>query len=322
MISKRPQTATKACDLAVLYNSECLWHEAHQIHPERPERLKAIVKSFTNNQSPDFYFPTTKAASFKELTLVHDEDYLFSLESSCLAGKSTFQAQGNYLCEDSFYSIKAAAGLAIEAAKLALKGKNAFALTRPPGHHAARRTAEGFCFINHAALACETIKAEQPDAKVLILDIDVHHGNGTQKIYEYRPDVFFYSIHISPEVSYPFTGASEENGLEKGLDYTLNSPLPDKSTGAEWLDRINHKLPSVFTAFSPDFIILSLGFDAHKDDPTELMQLEDQDFLAAAELIASLAKKYQIPSTLLLEGGYDSATLERLTADFAQYFVY
>ena len=168
---------------------------------------------------------------------MHDESYLFSLESSCLAGKSHFQSQDNYLCEDSFYSIKAAAGLAIEASRMALNNKNAFALCRPPGHHAARRTAEGFCFINHVALAVETIKEQEPEAKVLVLDIDVHHGNGTQKIYEYRSDVLFYSIHISPEISYPFSGAENETGIEAGEGFTMNSTLPDKATGADWFDR-------------------------------------------------------------------------------------
>ncbi len=210
---------------------------------------------------------------------------------------------------------QAAAACAIAAADQAAAGRDAYALARPPGHHAYAARAGGHCFLNNAAIAAERLRARGA-ARVAILDIDSHHGNGTQAIFWERADVLFVSLHGDPNHYYPwFVGHPEERGAGAGLDHNLNLPLPRGATDTLWLEALTHALRTV-EAFDPDALVLSLGFDASQNEPLGFMQVTPDGFTQAARQIAALRR----PTAIIQEGGYNTdeigSLLKRTLAEF------
>ena len=202
----------------VFYNTDCLLHvSSWEDHPEKPDRLQAILsgcqEAIPEGTSVSFVVPTP--ARWQDLGRVHNRDYLEGMESCVLSGKSSFMTQDTYTCPDSLFSILASAGLSLALADELLSGGSGFALTRPPGHHAGKSNAEGFCFVNHVALCIEAISLKNPKARVLVVDFDVHYGNGTSSIYREDPDVYYFSIHGPPAHIYPYSGYEDEKGRGK-----------------------------------------------------------------------------------------------------------
>jgi acetoin utilization deacetylase AcuC-like enzyme len=299
--------------LNVHFHPDCLLHEEPLGHPERPERLQAILDGcLTLDPTVPVSFVIPETATFEQLLLVHDKSYLQRLEEAT-HHQSTFMSPDNYLCPDSFDAIRAAAGCAIAAAGSLLSGTPAFALTRPPGHHAGRSTAEGFCFVNHIALAIETLRRSKPDARFLVVDFDIHHGNGIDQIYQRDDSVFYYSIHGNPAHIYPSTGFPDETGKDTGRGYTRNVTVDEGTSGDDWLQLFRSSLREVEKSFTPDYLLIGAGFDAHAEDPFSLAKLQDTHYLEVASDLKALANAHcHGRAAWFLEGGYSTTVLNRL----------
>jgi acetoin utilization deacetylase AcuC-like enzyme len=209
----------------------------------------------------------------------------------------------------------ASANVAVHAASLVLGGERAaYGLCRPPGHHAYADQAGGFCYLNNAAIAAQHLRLTL--GRVAILDVDVHHGNGTQGIFYERPDVFFASLHADPSDYYPFfAGYAEERGAGAGLGANLNLPLQPRSGDREVLAALDTALAAI-AEFAPDALVVSLGFDASEQDPLGVLKVTSAGFAAMARRIEAAG----LPTVLIQEGGYMSAVLGRNLAEFLAAF--
>ena len=204
-----------------------------------------------------------------------------------------------------------AAACAIAAADAAAAGETAYALTRPPGHHAYRARAGGHCYLNNAAIAAQRL-ARHGAARVAVLDIDSHHGNGTQGIFWDREDVLFVSVHGDPNSYYPwYVGHADEYGGGFGYDCNQNLPLPMGTGDEGWLDALDTGLATI-RRFGADGLVLSLGFDASKDEPLNFLRVTPDGFARAAQRIAAL----RLPAAIVQEGGYNTDTLGALLQGF------
>ena len=230
--------------------------------------------------------------------------------------------QAGYYCMDTFTPLNRNAYLAARAAvDCTLTAANAlldhysmaYALVRPPGHHAERKAFGGFCYFNNAAIAAHYLSRY---GRVAVLDIDFHHGNGTQDIFYQRNDVLTASIHGDPVHAYPFfSGFADEQGEGEGLGYNLNIPLPEQVTPARYL-QVLKKVMGAIREFSPEYLVLSLGLDTAKSDPTGTWSLTADDFRQNARLIASL----NCPILVVQEGGYRTRTLGQNARAFFEGF--
>ena len=213
-------------------------------------------------------------------------------------------------------SIQSSADCAVEAAEAVLAGATeSYALCRPPGHHAYADLAGGFCYVNNAAVAAEHLRRRF--ARVSVLDVDVHHGNGTQGIFYHRPDVQFVSIHADPNGAYPwYAGYAEERGEGDGEGATLNLPLPLGSNDASFLEALEVAIAAVH-AFRPDAVVVSLGLDPFEEDPSDLMRVTTAGFGAIGQRIGAIA----LPTVIIQEGGYAIGALRRNLASFVSGFL-
>ncbi|WP_146585994.1 histone deacetylase family protein [Puniceibacterium confluentis] len=217
---------------------------------------------------------------------------------------------------NSWTATRRAADCAVAAADAVLGGeRSAYALTRPPGHHSDAETCAGHCLLNVAAIAAERLRGTHD--RVAILDIDVHHGNGTQWIFYDRDDVLFISVHTDPNRYYPFfAGHADESGQGAGQGYNVNLPLPDTTGDDEWCATISDALAGV-RAFDPSALVISLGLDAHENDPLKGMKVTFDGFRQAGALIAAAG----LPTVLIQEGGYLSPDLTTSLASFLGGFL-
>ncbi len=205
----------------------------------------------------------------------------------------------------------AAAACAVAAADVVAEGGTAYALTRPPGHHAYPARAGGHCYLNNAAIAAQRLR-DRGAARVAVLDIDSHHGNGTQGVFWDRGDVLFVSVHGDPSGYYPwYVGHAGERGAGPGAGCNLNLPLPAGTADAGWLDVLDAGLVAV-RQFRADALVLSLGFDPSKDEPLGTLQVTEDGFAQAARRIAAL----RLPTAIIQEGGYNTALLGTLLQTF------
>ncbi|MHA7879679.1 MAG: histone deacetylase family protein [Saccharospirillum sp.] len=217
--------------------------------------------------------------------------------------------------EGSYTGILASATTAQAAAEAVLQGDSvSYALCRPPGHHAGPERAGGFCFLNNSALAATVLR--ERFERVAIVDVDLHHGNGTQDIFWHRSDVWTGSVHVDPADFYPFFwGAASETGEGDGKGFNCNVPLPLGANGIEFLQALS-RLLSALDAFKPQAIVIALGLDAHKDDPLAGMTLETEDFYKIGQRLAQLKG----PKVIVQEGGYPTDSLADNLAAFLQGF--
>jgi len=284
----------------IIHHDDCLNHDPGPRHAERADRLRAVLAAIEG--MPETEFLPAPLATLEQVQLAHDPAWwqnLVNLEP---------EVDRVTLDEDTFLSpgsIKAtlrgsgAACFAVDQV-FAGKAKNAFCATRPPGHHAEAAVAMGFCLLNHVAIAANHALATQDIQRVAILDFDVHHGNGTQAIFEQKPEVMYISSHQSP--LYPGTGHAHETGCGN----ILNLPLPPRSGSREFRQAWSDSgLPAVRN-FEPQLVIISAGFDAHMADPLAQLELTDEDYFWMTREICALADEICHGRVIsVLEGGYD-----------------
>jgi len=271
-------------------------------HPERPERLAAVEAAF--EARPDGLARLApRPATDDELLWVHARAHVEALARA--AGRSGQLDPDTYLSPASHDVARLAAGGSVELALRIARGETqrGFAAVRPPGHHAEGDRAMGFCLFNNAALAARAVQREAGVERVMLVDWDVHHGNGTQHSFESDPSVYYVSTHQYPY--YPGTGAAGECGVGRGEGATLNLPLPAGCGDEEYLGLFQRVLAPAARAFRPDYWIVSCGFDAHEDDPLAAMRLTRSGFASLTAVVRALADELCEGRLLfVLEGGY------------------
>ncbi|MGE3302533.1 MAG: histone deacetylase family protein [Hyphomonadaceae bacterium] len=288
-----------------------LAHEPPQGHPERSARLAAVLQALEGMALQRVEAPPAPRAA---LARVHDAAYLDWLDTQFPeVGVAALDAD-TYLSPGSREAASRAAGGVLAAVDAVLAGRDdmAFCAVRPPGHHAEPNSAMGFCIYNNIAIGALHARAAHGLDRVAVVDFDVHHGNGTQTIAEREPALFFASTHQSP--FYPGTGAAQERGPAGNI---VNAPLPAGTDGSAWRRAMTALVLPALAAFGPELILVSAGFDAHRDDPLAQLALDATDFAwagAALREVAQSSARGRVVSTL--EGGYDLAALGRSAAAF------
>lgn len=280
-------------------------HDTGRGHPERPARLVAVHEGIERAGLTEALIPLpAREATAAELQRVHPAPYLEMLEARARDGGGNLDAD-TVLSADSWRAAVAAAGTGIAAIDALSQGlaDAAFLALRPPGHHARASQGMGFCLINNVAVAAAALVARQE--RVLIVDYDAHHGNGTQEIFYTDPRVLYVSFHEWP--LYPGTGRHDEIGQGAGEGTTLNIPLPAGATGDVYLRALDEVVASRVEDFAPTWVLISAGFDAHRADPLTGLGLSAGDYAAMSERVAAFAA----PGRLIafLEGGYDLGAL-------------
>jgi acetoin utilization deacetylase AcuC-like enzyme len=284
-----------------------LKHDPGPGHPESAARLRAVLDGFTADPIPGVETRTPRPARDEELLAVHGARYLEALRAT--AGRTVRLDPDTVASPSSFAAAQLAAGAAAGAVEAVWAGeaRNAFVWARPPGHHAEQTEAMGFCLLNNVAIAAETARRLGAE-RVMIVDWDVHHGNGTQHLFESRRDVLFASSHQYP--FYPGTGAPHEIGRGEGAGFTVNCGLPAGQEDGDYGAVFHDLFLPIGHAFRPDLIIVSAGFDPHARDPLAEMRLTERGFAAMCSGVRQLAEQScQGRLVLVLEGGYDLAAL-------------
>jgi acetoin utilization deacetylase AcuC-like enzyme len=287
-----------------LYSDQrMLGHNPGAGHPESPARLKSLLADFARRPVAGVVRKSPRPATRAEIEGVHAPAYVGTLAS--LAGQSARLDADTVVSPGSWEAASLAAGAAVTAVEAVWSGQaaNAFVWARPPGHHAEQAEAMGFCLINNVAVAAEAGRRLGAE-RVLILDWDVHHGNGTQHLFESRRDVLFMSSHQYP--FYPGTGAADEVGRGEGRGFTVNCGLPAGQTDADYGAVFEDLFLPIADAWKPDLVLVSAGFDPHEADPLAQMRVSERGFAAMCTGVRRLAEAHARGRlVLLLEGGYD-----------------
>ena len=294
----------------LIFASACLEHDSGPGHPEGPRRLRAIEEALARMPGIDRVpRASSRLATDEELELVHTTRNLEHVREVC-AGEEGILDWDTLVGPGSWDAARHAAGAPLVAIERVLAGqwRRGLCLGRPPGHHAERGRALGFCLFNNVAIAAAALRERHGLERVAILDFDAHHGNGTQHLFEEDPTVFYASLHQWPH--FPGTGREEERGRGAGEGTTLNCPLPEGSGDAEWLDALEVRVLPALAAFGPQFLLLSAGFDAHRDDPFSGTVMTEAGYRAMTRRLADFADE-QCDGRLVsvLEGGYSPPAL-------------
>ncbi len=292
-----------------VYDPIYLKHDTGQ-HVENATRLEAIISHLEKTRLKQQLIPIKPgAASIEELSLVHDKQYISHIQDVAQKGGGWLDAD-TIMSPNSYKVAAYAAGGAIKATEAVMDGKvaSAFALVRPPGHHASPRRAMGFCLFNNVAIAAKYALAKYNLERLAIIDFDVHHGNGTQEIFYDNPQVLYISTHQYP--FYPGTGSIDEAGVDEAKGTTVNIPLPAGCGDAEYLQAFEQIIVPAARRFKPQFILVSAGYDLHQADGIALMQVTTTGFAQMVKIIKELADELCSGRLVFsLEGGYDVTAL-------------
>ncbi|HEX2048835.1 MAG TPA: histone deacetylase [Acidimicrobiales bacterium] len=302
--------------LLVLSHPACLEHAAGYGHPERPERVEASVTGIRRAGLDDsLVWVEPREATVEELSVVHEAGYVEAMRDFCARGGGRIDMDTSAV-RQSWRAAVVATGSGLDAVERLDRGQAdaAFCAIRPPGHHATERRAMGFCLFNNAAV-CAGALAERGE-RVLIVDWDVHHGNGTQDIFYEDPRVFYLSLHQWP--LYPGTGRMEERGGGAGEGLTVNFPVPVGATGDVFLAALDVVTPAI-ERFGPTWVLVSCGFDSHADDLLGSLALREGDYADLTRRCAGLVPRRRC--ILFLEGGYNTDAIAASSASCAAALV-
>ncbi|MCS5693455.1 histone deacetylase [Cyanobium sp. FGCU-6] len=286
-------------------------HDTGAGHPERPARVDAVIQGLHRSGLLEHCrVIAPRVATETELLRCHTPGYLQRVRDDIEAGRDHLSTGDTAIGPGSEAVARLAAGGVLAAVEAVMAGevRNAFAVVRPPGHHAGSCRGMGFCIYNNVAIAARALQTLPTIERVLIVDWDVHHGNGTQEIFWSDPSVLVFGSHQSP--LYPGSGAAAERGGGAGEGFTVNLPVPAGTDGDALVDLWRRQLPEAAAAFAPDFVLVSAGFDAHRRDPLGDLGLGDDHFAALSRLVVEVAERHcggRLVSAL--EGGYDLEAL-------------
>lgn len=294
-----------------MYHPVFMEHDAGPKHPERPARLKAILDRLEASGLMDRLVRMEPAeADVSLVTLVHAPEYVAHLAGQSALGKRFHVDADTFGGPATYRAALTAVGAMQKAADAVMAGQidNAFCAVRPPGHHAERDHAMGFCFFNNVAICARYLQARHGIKRVAIVDWDAHHGNGTQNIFYHDPSVFYFSAHQYPH--YPGTGRSAETGSGHAEGTILNAPMAAGSTDSDFTREFNHSLKPALDSFKPEFILVSAGFDGHSDDPLSALLLTADGFAEMTRTVLASAHKHCHGRLIsVLEGGYELKAL-------------
>jgi acetoin utilization deacetylase AcuC-like enzyme len=285
-------------------------HDPGPGHPERPDRLRAIIAELKRSPIQGAHWAKPQAAMREQIQRVHAANYINHIDS--FRGRAAHLDPDTSVSTQSVDAAYLAAGAAISAADAVMSdpAPGAFGLVRPPGHHAERDWAMGFCLFNNIAIAAEHAIHALGLQRIMIIDWDVHHGNGTQHTFESRSDVLVLNLH--QHRLFPDTGVLNEIGIGEGTGYTVNAPLPLGMGDAIYIELFRKLVVPIADAYRPELILISAGFDAHRDDPLGGMNVTEQGFAAMCAMARDAANRLCSGRlALMLEGGYNLAALSR-----------
>jgi len=299
---------------ALIYHEDYLKHEAGPGHPERRERLVSVMDYFRKGGILDKVGTITpEPCSDEDLLRAHTEEHVASIRSFSRAGGGPLDA--DTFCQHNTYDIATlAAGGVMLAGEVVAKGEfsNSLALVRPPGHHATKDKAMGFCYFNNVAVMARYLQEKQDIKKILILDWDAHAANGTMDIFYNDPSVLNISIHQDPVSFYPGTGFAEQIGEGVGEGYTVNVPLTHGAGDSDYVYVLEELVIPLAKSFQPELIAISTGFDSHKDDFISGMQLTEQGYGFLTEMMLGLTGEVCDGKLVVeLEGGYNLEAISR-----------
>jgi acetoin utilization deacetylase AcuC-like enzyme len=302
--------------LSVYTNSIFYKHDTGVGHPENAHRLDAALEGVRRAGLDVIRDAPQHADTERIIAKVHAPELAAELEDACRGGAELFHSMDNPISSQSFAAAREAVSTSLVAAEAMLDAPaRAFVIARPPGHHAERAKAMGFCFFNTIACVAEWLREHDGIERVFVFDFDVHHGNGTQHLFEERDDVFYASMHRYP--FYPGTGAATEIGAGKGRGFTKNIPFEGGTGDAKYLRAVEDDIVKTIDDYSPDVILLSAGFDAHRRDPLGGMRVTEKAYGEITRRIVECAERSAKGRVLsLLEGGYD---MEGLSASVDEH---
>jgi acetoin utilization deacetylase AcuC-like enzyme len=304
---------------ALVSHPDYLLHDPGPNHPERADRLRAILSHL---ERQDWFTALLQIrpepAAETWLTRIHTPTYLQRLQEVLHKAPVAWDPDTR-VSAHSYDVARLATGGVLAAVDAVMAGtaRNAFVASRPPGHHAVPERAMGFCLLNHVAIATRYVQEQYGVHRVLIVDWDVHHGNGTQDVFYTDASVFYFSTHQYP--FYPGTGAASETGEGPGRGTTLNVPLPAGSGDAEIIRAFREQLLPAAEAFRPEFVFISAGFDAHQQDPLAQLQVTEAGYATLTRMVMDIAARFASGRLVsVLEGGYNLEALARSVAAHLQ----
>ena len=299
-----------------LFDRRYLLHDTGPYHPEVPERLEAVYRGIKEaGLTHRLTMISASRPDMKWIETVHDKRYIDRFGDACVAGKKILDTADNQMCAETFDTALLAVGGILDTVNMVMEGTidNAFCAVRPPGHHAERSKAMGFCYFNNIAIAARYLQIQWDIKRVGIVDFDVHHGNGTQHIFESDPSVFYYSIHEHPSFAFPGTGRIFEKGAGQGVGFTRNHPILPGHGDSEYQTIFKTELIPAFEKFNPEVILVSAGFDAHVDDDMSGVSLTTEGYSWIMEQVVDLAERLAKGRLIsILEGGYSLKRLPEL----------
>ncbi len=302
-------------NVAIFKHSDCLLHVSNEAHVEKPERVIRILKLLSDNVQSSWTFRDSSFATEKDILRVHTKSHWESLHEAISRGDTILDQGDTYACENSILSALRAAGSVIDAVNAVVSGEfhRVFCCVRPPGHHAESNKVMGFCLFNSIAVGARYAIKEKGFKRVMIIDWDVHHGNGTQEIFAEDPSVFFISLHQHP--LYPGTGMVYETGTGLGAGFTKNFPQNPGTRGETYVRIFKNEIADLVRSYKPEILFISAGFDAHREDPLADINLETADYSKLTSILCALANEVNAPIVSVLEGGYNlEATAESVLA--------
>jgi len=294
--------------VALITHTACLGHDTGPYHPECADRLRVVLQALEHQDFTPLLREQAPEATVEQLERAHMSAYIDAiLEIRPQPGHARQIDADTLMSAGTHDAILRAAGGAVAGVDAVMEGwaRAAFVASRPPGHHAEPRRAMGFCFFNNAAIAAQHARARWGLARVAVLDFDVHHGNGTQAIFAADPGLFYGSSHQHP--CYPGTGMASEHGIAGNI---VNAPLPPGSDGAAFRHAWDTIVFPALEEFAPELLVVSAGFDAHRDDPLAELQLDTVDFAWITRRLVDIADRHCAGRIVsVLEGGYDLRAL-------------